>query len=136
MFLSERRAIDNGKNELPLVPSTETMWREVCAADSFNPILKAIDSAGEEEQALSSELSHIVAMMATAILVVNSDDISVRSNPVSNTFWAALLSASHITSQANIRYSALLVTTGMEMKPHAVTGSRSSYNLIFYGPNP
>lgn len=87
MFLSERRVIDNGKNEFPLVPSTETMWREVCAADCFNPILKAIASTGEQEQALSSEeLSHIVAMMAIAILVVNSDDISVRSNPVSNTF--------------------------------------------------
>lgn len=87
MFLSERRVIDNGKNEFPLVPSIETMWREVCAADCFNPILKAIASAGGEEQALSSgELSHIAATMATAILVVNSDGISVRSNPVSNTF--------------------------------------------------
>lgn len=90
MFLSERRVIDSGKNEFPLVPSIETMWREVCAADCFNPILKAIASAREEEQALSSELSHIAASMATAILVVNSDGVSVRSNPVSNTFWAAL----------------------------------------------
>lgn len=63
------------------------MWREVCAADCFNPILKAIASAGEEEQALSSEeLSHIVAMVAIAILVASSNSISVRSNPVSKTF--------------------------------------------------
>ena len=63
------------------------MWREVCAADCFNPILKAIASAGEEEQALSSEeLSHIVAMVAIAILVASSNSISVRSNPVSKIF--------------------------------------------------
>jgi hypothetical protein len=66
-------------------------------------------------------------------LVASSNSISVRSNPVSKTFWAVLFSASLLTLQANIHYSALLVTAGMEMQLHAVIGSslRSSHNLIF-----